>query len=252
MADRIHWAQAQAIIEKFAGPVSSAREVGEGLNAEIAVIINQRFFVKGLRLDHPWIRAQIRERDINPFIRHVSSALEWHAEEDGWSLLGFEYLPGRAPEYRPGSPDLTLIADMMTRLPPAPPDLDLKLAEQRWSPYSHDASLFAGNHLSHTDWSPGNVLISDATRIVDWAWPTRSADWIDPACWVVWLIASGHDPAEAEQVAATVTAFASAPANAVTAFAAMQAAMWTDIGDKAPHPGLAAAAASWHAHRAPS
>ncbi len=109
--------------------------------------------------------------------------------------------------------------------------------------------MFAGGHLSHTDWSPGNVLISGDARLIDWAWPTRGAAWIDPACWAVWLIAGGHHPALAEDHAARVPAFAHAPANAVTAFAAAQAAMWKDIADHAPHPRLAAAAAAWHSYR---
>ncbi|SRR5712691_2740934 len=248
MTRRMHWEPARVHIENFTGPITSAREVGDGLNSEIAVIINDSYFVKGQRLDHPWAWTQIREREINPFVRHVSAELVWHAEADGWSLLGFEYLPGRKADYRPGSPDLTLIAEAMTVFPAAPEELELKLAEQRWSAYSQHASLFAGDHLSHTDWSPGNVLIGADARIVDWAWPTRSADWIDAACWAVWLIASGHSPAQADRVASSVPAFSKAPRTAVTAFAAAQAAMWAEFGNEAPHPGLALAAADWHKH----
>lgn len=247
---RIPWQQARALIEKLTGPVITARPASGGLNSEIAVIVNDRYFVKGLRQDHPYVWTQSREKEINPYIRHVSATLEWHAEADGWNLLGFTYIPGRTPDYRPGSPDLTLITDMLLKLPIAPPDLNLKRAEQRWSAYSERAGLFRGNHLSHTDWSPGNVLIADDARLVDWAWPTRGAAWIDPACWVVWLIASGHSPAQAESQAAKIPAFAHAPEQAVTAFAVAQAAMWAEFGDEAPHPGLAAAAADWHKHRA--
>jgi hypothetical protein len=250
MTRRVHWEQARALIEKFTGPVTTARETGEGFNSEVAVIVNERYFVKGLRQDHPRAWTQHREREINPCIRHVSAALEWHTEADGWNLLGFQYLPGRKPDYRPGSPDLALITDTIARLPAAPAGLNLKQAEQRWSAYSQHVGLYAGNHLSHTDWSPGNVLIADDARLVDWAWPTRGAPWIDPACWTVWLIASGHTPAQAEGRAAEVPAFAHAPRHAVTAFSAAQAAMWDDIGDDAPHPGLAAAAADWQKHRA--
>jgi hypothetical protein len=246
---RVQWEQVRALIERFTGLVETARPVGEGLNSEIAVIINDRYFVKGLRQDHPWVWTQNREKEINRYIRHVSAALEWNAEADGWNLLGFRYLPGRQPDYRPGSPDLALITDLLPKLPGAPAGLDLKRAEQRWSAYSQQAGLFAGDHLSHTDWSPGNVVIGRDARLVDWAWPTRGADWIDPACWIIWLIASGHSPARAESQAASVPAFARAPRQAVTAFAAAQAAMWTEIGEQAPHHGLRAAAADWHKHR---
>jgi hypothetical protein len=247
---RTDWEQARAIIEQFTGPVETARPVSDGFNSQIAVIVNDRYFVKGLRSEHPRAWTQNREKEINPYIRHVSATLEWSAETDGWNLLGFTRLPGRKPEYQPGSPDLALIAAMMTRLPAAPEGLTLKHAEQRWSAYSQHARLFAGSHLAHTDWSPGNLLIADDARLVDWAWPTRAAAWIDPACWIIWLITAGHTPAQAERQASQVPAFAHAPRHSVTAFSAAQAAMWADIADDAPHPGLAAAAADWHKHRA--
>jgi hypothetical protein len=246
---RVEWEQARAVIEQFTGPVISDRPVNDGFNSEIAVIVNNRYFVKGLRQDHPRAWTQNREKEINPYVRHVSASLEWDAETDGWNLLGFTYIPGRKPSYRPGSPDLALITSTMSKLPLAPTGLNLKRAEQRWSAYSQQAALFAGGHLSHTDWSPGNVLIDGDARLVDWAWPTRGAGWIDPACWIVWLIASGHSPAQAESQAANVPAFAHAPEQSVTAFSAAQAAMWADIGAEAPHPGLATAAADWHKHR---
>jgi hypothetical protein len=247
---RIQWEQARALIEQFTGPAITTRLAGDGFNSEIAIIVNDRYFVKGLHLNHPRAWTQAKEKEINPCIRHVSATLEWDTEAEGWSLLGFTYLPGRKPDYRPGSPDLALITAMIPQLPMAPTHLNLKRAEQRWSAYSPQAELFAGGHLCHTDWSPGNVLIADDARLVDWAWPTRGAAWIDPACWIVWLIASGHSPAQAERHAAAVPAFGRAPGHAVTAFAAAQAAMWADIAEDAPHPGLAAAAADWHKHRA--
>jgi hypothetical protein len=250
VAERVGWAEARALIQQFSGPVTTARNVSDGFNSEIAVVINDRYFVKGLRQDHPRAWTQTRERDINPHVRHLSASLEWAAESDGWNLLGFAYLRGRKPDYRPGSADLALISEMITRIPEAPADLDMKQAEQRWAAYSDQAELFAGTHLSHTDWSPGNVLIASDARLVDWAWPTRGAAWIDPACWIVWLTAGGHSPAQAENQAATIPAFAHAPEHAVTAFAAAQAAMWAEIGDEAPHPGLAAASSDWYKHRA--
>jgi len=249
VTERVQWEQARAIIEKAAGPVLSARPVGSGLNSELAVIINDRYFVKGLREGHPRVWTQEQEKAVNPYVRHVSAPLEWGVVADGWSLLGFGYMPGRQASYRPGSPDLELITEMMSKLPAAPGNLDLKRAEQRWSGYSEQAGLFAGDHLSHTDWSPGNVLVADDARLVDWAWPTRGTAWIDPACWIVWLIACGHSPAQAESHAARVPAFAQAPGRAMTAFSAAQAAMWDEIGKEAPHPGLAAAAVGWHRYR---
>ncbi|MFI0367451.1 hypothetical protein ACH35V_06200 [Actinomadura sp. 1N219] len=250
MTERISWHEVRDLIERHTGPVVRARHVSDGFNSEIAVIINETTFVKGLRTDHPRAWTQERERQINSHIRHVSAPLRWSQTAAGWDLNGFGFLDGRAASYQPSSPDLELITAMMIRWPPAPDGVDLKHAPQRWSAYSDRSELFDGDWLSHTDWSPSNILISgDHAYMLDWAWPTRGARWIDPACWVVWLIASGHHPAQAQIWASKIPAFAAAPPHATTAFAQAQAAMWEDIGEHAPHPGLAAAAATWIKHR---
>ncbi|MFA1546470.1 hypothetical protein [Actinomadura chokoriensis] len=251
MTERLPWHQTQALIEKHTGPVITARPVSEGFNSEIAVIINDTTFVKGLRTDHPRAWTQERERRINPHIQNVSAPLRWTEITGGWDLNGFGFIDGRPASYEPSSLDLELIIAMMAHWPPAPDGVELKRAEQRWSSYSDHSEMFAGDWLSHTDWSPTNILIGSDKRayMLDWAWPTRGARWIDPACWIVWLIACGHHPAQAQTWASNIPLFAAAPTDAVTAFAKAQVAMWEDIGDHAPHPGLAAAATRWVKHR---
>ncbi|OLT12718.1 hypothetical protein BJF79_21710 [Actinomadura sp. CNU-125] len=250
MRERFSWHQAQDLIEKHTGPALSARPVQEGYNSQIAVVINDTTFVKGLRTEHPRAWTQDRERQINPHVHHVSARLLWSDTTSDWDLNGFEYLHGRQPDYAPTGRDADPIIAMMTKFPPAPADVALKQAPDRWASYSDRAELFTGDWLCHTDWSPGNILLSgDRARMLDWAWPTQGARWIDPACWIIWLIASGHHPALAQTRASALSAFATAPPAAVTAFASAQAAMWEDIGESAPHPGLAAAAARWVRHR---
>jgi hypothetical protein len=250
VTERVCWEQVRELIERRTGPVTTAHQVGDGRNSEVAVVIDHKIFVKGLRTDHPRVWTQERERRVNPSVRHISASLLWSEVVDGWDLNGFEYVAGRPAVYAPGSSDLEPITFMMSRFPKAPGDIELKKAEQRWSGYSHQAHIFAGDRLSHTDWSPANVLVHNHTALmVDWAWPTLGAAWLDPACWVVWLIAGGHSPGEAEAWARKVPAFAQAPHSALTTFASAQAAMWEDIGEHAPHPGLAAAAAGWAKYR---
>lgn len=74
----------------------------------------------------------------------------------------------------------------MNRLRQIPcPDLPVKEATQRWAAYLDDQACawLDGDTLLHTDFNPLNVLIApQATWIVDWAWPTRGAAFIDPAC----------------------------------------------------------------------
>ncbi|MFD8493772.1 aminoglycoside phosphotransferase [Amycolatopsis sp. NPDC059657] len=183
----------------------------------------------------------------------MTAALKWSIDSDDWNLLGFEHVSGHHVDYSPGSPDLAKLVDSMRTLQELPcPAVDLKLAEKRWASFSDTPDLFAGDHLLHTEWSPSNVLVNDTALFVDWAWATRGAAWIDPACWVVWLIASGHPPQDAESWANQVPSWRSAPANSLDAFAAAQAALWRGIAEADPEPwieGIAAAARRWSESR---
>jgi hypothetical protein len=70
-----------------------------------------------------------------------------------------------------------------------------KQVEDRWKPYVDDPAsptLFAGSALTHSDWTPDDVLVSPGRAwLIDWAWPTLGAGWTDPACWILRLMASG-------------------------------------------------------------
>jgi aminoglycoside phosphotransferase (APT) family kinase protein len=80
-----------------------------------------------------------------------------------------------------------------------------------------------------------NVIIGDdRARIVDWGWATQGAPWLDAGYWVIWLIASGHDPRSAERWAARVPAWRAAPPAGVTVFAEANARMWAEIGGERP------------------
>lgn len=253
---RLDWEEVRGLIEKQTGPVLAAEPVTDGLNSEIAVVVHTSVgaaFVKGLRCNHRWVWTQQREAEINPYVHQVAPRLLWHVETDGWNLLGFEHVDGRRADYSPESPDLAKVVRVMRQLGEIPcPDLPLRLAQQRWSSYTDDPELFTGDHLLHTEWSPGNVVINDAAHLVDWAWPTRGAAWIDPACWVVWLVASGHSPRTAENWAAQIPAWHSAPREALDAFARAQAGMWDGIAQDGPESWIermANAAAQWAEHR---
>lgn len=256
VVSRFDWEHVRGLVEKQTGPVLTTEAVTDGLNSQIAVVVHTSrgaVFVKGLRSDHPWVWTQQREAEINPYVRVVSPPLLWHIETDGWSLLGFEQVDGRRADYSPGSPDLPKVVQAMRLLGEIPcPDLPLKVAQQRWSSYSDAPELFEGDHLLHTEWTPGNVLINDGAQLVDWAWPTRGAVWIDPACWVVWLVASGHSPRSAEAWAAQIPAWHAAPRSALNVFARAQAALWDSIAQDGPElwtERVAAAARLWAEHR---
>lgn len=248
-------------IEAHTGPVRGAATALAGQNSAIAALLDTdagRVFVKGLRTEHPMAVAQRREMAVNPYVSPLSPQLLWHTEADGWTLLGYQAAAGQHADYTPGSPDLPKVVDVMRRLAsvwcPALPQL--KRAEKRWAAYMNpaDLSLLHGDTLLHTDYAPDNVLIDgDQVRLIDWAWPTLGAPFIDPCCLIVRLIFAGHTPAQAEASVAAAEAWRHAPARSIDAFAAALSKMWDEIASTAPSAWkrqMAAAAYAWREHRA--
>src|SRR5262249_30228628 len=91
-------------------------------------------------------------------------------------------------------------------------------------------AIFRGPTLQHTDWVPYNVLISpERPYLIDWAWPTLGAAWMDPAYWLLRLMASGHSVHEAESYAIHVPAYAEADPEHLDVFASANVQMWDEI-----------------------
>jgi hypothetical protein len=200
----------------------------------------------GLRSDHAGVVRQHREAMINPYVMPVAPRLRWHTEGAGWNLLAFDYIPAaRHADYTPGSADLPAVVQVLDRLQQIPcPDLPVKRAEQRWAAYLDDDAardLLVGQTLLHTDFNPLNVLIGDGTAwIIDWAWPTRGAAFIDPACFLLRLMIGGHTAAEAEAWAAQCECWAVAPDKAIDAFALACARLYAEIAHEDPSRGNSA------------
>ncbi|MER7076649.1 hypothetical protein SAMN02982929_05289 [Saccharopolyspora kobensis] len=245
---RVDWhelsSHVREVIESRTGPVRSARTVSAGKHSAVALLLDTadgRVFVKGLRTDHAGIMTQAREAVIAPFVGAVSPRLLWWVEADGWDLLGFEYVEGRHADYRPGSPDLPAVVEVMQRLISIPcPDLpEIKRPEKRWRKYVDDPAeleVLTGSTLLHTDYNPANVLIdsSGTAHLIDWAWPTRGAAFIDPCVLVYRLIADGHTPATAEGWVRDTPAWATASAEAIDVFARANARVWDELAAEAP------------------
>ncbi|MGW3073515.1 aminoglycoside phosphotransferase [Kitasatospora sp. NPDC001132] len=250
----------RAAIEARTGPALKTESASEGLNSEIAVrLVSQtgEYYVKGRRSDHRWAWTQRREAEVNPYVHGIAPALVARVEAGGWDLLIFEAVDGHHADYRPGSPDLPKVVDVLRRLGRLPcPPIELRHAEQRLERYvdrPEDRAHFTGDALLHTDWNNTNVLVAgDRALVVDWGWATKGAPWLDAGYWVLWLTAFGHEPASAEQWAAQVPAWAKAPAEGVDAFAVANARMWDEIGGLNPDPWTARmvdAARRWRDYR---
>ncbi|WP_405440886.1 aminoglycoside phosphotransferase [Streptomyces niveus] len=251
---------ARAAIEAETGPILKIENVSTGLNSSLSARAHTAggvAFLKGLRADHRWVWTQRREADVNPYVTPLAPRLLFHVIASGWDVLGFETVDGHHADYSPGSADLAKVADALQELASLPcPDIELRLAEQRLSSYvadPADAEAFAGDALLHTDWNNHNVLIThDRAHLVDWGWATRGAAWLDPAHWIIWLIAAGHTPDDAEELAGRLPAWASASPRAVDAFAHAGVNLWEEIAGSAPDDWtmtLRDAARVWHRHR---
>ncbi|MFF0449692.1 aminoglycoside phosphotransferase [Streptomyces sp. NPDC004609] len=249
-----------AQVEARTGPLRKIEPAKAGFNSEVAARVfteTGSIYVKGLRTDHPRVWTQRREAEVNPFLRGVAPALRWRIEVEEWDLLGFQAIDGHHADYSPDSSDLPKVADLLVRLGEvACPAIELRRADQRLERYAAkpaDLSHFAGDSLLHTDLNNANVLVEETALLVDWAWATRGAAWLDPGYWVIWLMAAGGHTAEsAERWAGEVPSWRSAPSEGVNAFAVANANLWKEIGGADPDPWTArmvTASARWAAHR---
>jgi len=244
------------------GPVLSGRAATDGQNSPLAAILdtrNGKVFVKGLPSGHRLIVTQAREATAAPLAKGLSPELLWQFDEDGWNVNGFEHIDGRKASYQPGSPDIDPVAELMATLS----RIEIPAGPGPWKPIATrlrtyvedpaDGLIFAGQHLTHTDWMPDNVLISAGRAwLVDWAWATPAQSWIDQGFWVIRLIANGHAITEAEAIAAQLPAYAAADPAHVAVFARANRKMWDEIEAGRPVPWtqtMAAAARAWADHR---
>jgi hypothetical protein len=252
----------QAIVART-GRITSVRVATAGQNSPLAAIIDTsdgRVFAKGMPAGHRRVITQAREAAVAPLVKEISPALLWHVDEAGWNVLGYEFVDGRHADYTPGSPDLARMVRLMDMLGgikvPDDPGA-FKRAEERWGAYVDDpaaAMVFAGSVLTHSDWTPDNVLVSpDRAWLIDWAWPTLGAAWTDPACWMLRLMAcGGHTASEAERQASRLPAFQAADPAHIDLFAAANVRLWSEIAQSSTSAWtieMAQAAQSWVAHR---
>ncbi|MDG4857069.1 aminoglycoside phosphotransferase [Streptomyces sp. T-3] len=250
-------------ITTHTGPIEHITETTSGFNSEISARITTKtgdLFLKGMRTDHARAWTQQREADTNPHVAGITPALRWRVKGDGWDVLGFDAIDGPHADYT-DTADLVAVADTLTHLSgiTAPNNVELKEAGHRLRDYvpADAQELFAGSTLVHTDLNKANVLMANGrAMLVDWAWATRGAPWLDAAWWVIWLIAEGgHTPAAAEQWASRIPPFRTAPQAGVDAFAAAMTTLWDEIATADPGPWTSSvqnAAKTWTAHRSTS
>ncbi|WP_435113960.1 protein kinase [Nocardiopsis synnemataformans] len=161
-----------------------------------------RFFVKATPQGSRDLEAARREAAVNSFIRSVSPAVRWKAENEDWFVLGIDVVEGRSADFLPESSDLPTVVDTLNRVSALPlPDVARGWTETRWDRFVTDSEkeLLRGDALTHTDIHGRNFLIgAEETWLVDWEWPTRATPAAMPTCLAVQLVSSGHSPESAE------------------------------------------------------
>ncbi|MEU5428498.1 protein kinase [Streptomyces olivoreticuli] len=252
------------LIRPHTGEVTEVRVPKQGFTTDFAAVIGSEkgpFFVKA-QFNEPGGRRDsiLRERAINPYVQPLSPRLLWSVDGDdaGWIILAFEVIEERGLDFEPGSPDLPLAVDLLNRAAALElPDVAREWTEDRWDAYvssEEELAFLRGDALLHTDINPSNLTVGEAGAwIIDWAWPTRGAAFIDPACLVVQLVSAGHSPESAEGWAARCTAWANADPKAIDVFAAADLRMHRAIADQRPDQAwltaMADAAQAWADHR---
>lgn len=241
------------------GALRSACPAGVGLNSDFAAIVTCdggfRCFVKAVRDTRNRRSPHLRELIAAAHVQPAAPRLLLSGSAGGWLFNVFEALPGRVADFSLRSPDVPAIADLLAQRARgvAPTGLPLPTMADRFVRHSSRPRLFAGNALLHTDLNPGNILITAAgVRLVDWAWASIGAAWLDVSSWCVWLIAAGDTPPQAERVASEVPVFAEAPGDAVDEHAAAMAHAWNcSIDDRSVSwcRRAAQAAADWAKYR---
>ncbi|TMR05515.1 hypothetical protein ETD83_06200 [Actinomadura soli] len=181
--------------------------------------------------------------------------LLWTVEAGGWFAVGFEYIEGRHVDYSPGHSDPDALAETIHRLQAIRcPDAVVMRVERRWDALADDVSSLAGDALLHTDLNPHNLLITADQRVVvvDWAFASRGAPWVEVGQVIPWLIHAGHVPSEAEQWAAQFPSWADADPVSIDLYAHLSAERWARLsaGRLAPHvPANLSLARQWASHR---
>lgn len=251
-----------ALVHPHTGEVAGTRHAWRGAFSDFTGIVECErgsFFIKAMR-NRPGGRRDsiLRERAIQPFVRSVSPALLWHAEDDEWIVLGFEVVDGRPPDIAPGSPDVQAVVDLLNKIGELRlPDVARGWHDTRMESFTAneaETAFFRGDALLHGDVNHTNLLVGGRRAwAVDWGWPTRGAAFVDPAMFLIQLVAAGHSPKSAESWASRCASWANADPCALDAFAAAKTRMWWRLAfqrpDRPSRKALAEAAETWANHR---
>ncbi|MBO2451647.1 phosphotransferase [Actinomadura barringtoniae] len=224
-------------ITQHTGTICCIKPAAVGNHADIASAIigddRRKVFVKAARKlpekDGPEVVSLRTEAEVNPFVREFTPRLLWTEEVGGWLVLAFEYVTGRHPSYSPDSPDLELVAATVNRLQKTPrPDVVQRPVTNRWALPGEDVSPMAGEALLHTDLNASNILVTpdESVYIVDWAFVSRGAPWVELAQMIPWMLDAGHTPESVESWLGQFPAWTQTDSGSIDHYARLHTAVW--------------------------
>ncbi|MFF0255941.1 aminoglycoside phosphotransferase [Micromonospora zamorensis] len=156
--------------------------------------------------------------------RHPPAVL-WQFESDGWLVVATEHLAGPHPDLSPGSTDLGLLVATLKALQETPAPNGAWFTPAARLGFTHPA--MDGETLIHSDLNPANLIVTPlGLRIVDWAWATKAATWVELALLAPWLIGSGHNAEQAEQWLTQLPAWTATDRQVLDDFASRNATKW--------------------------
>lgn len=249
------------LITPHTGRITDVSPVAEGSDySTTAVVTGQegRVFLKAVPDRPGGVLAEVeREGQINAHLDGLAPPLLWQARGAGWFALGFEVIEGRSADFAPGSPDLPRVVQAVDQIAALPvPEVTRSWVETRWDRAlpGETVEVVRGNHLTHADLHPCNILIdrTDRVWVVDWAWPTVASALVAPSCLAVQLVSSGHDAAEVEKLLAASTLWGQLDLDALAVFARADVLMNRHYAKIRPEQewrkALAEAAQRWADH----
>lgn len=228
----------ERITSELGGPPADIRMAGSGFSGGFAARLRSdsglELFVKAAGRDKSWaLDAYRQEARVNQALPQGLPAprLDFAADFEDWTVLGFEVVDGRAPTLPMAPRDLGLMldawAEAAAQLTPAPQsllDLGVKaepigaklrqfggVASGAQAPFpvppalegridelaaleSHIEEAMTADAVMHFDLRPDNMIVgADRAWICDWNWVQVHAPWFDTACFLVAAHGDGHD-----------------------------------------------------------
>jgi hypothetical protein len=229
---RIDWtalpeAVSTAITARVGGSRVTAAATGD--HAEIAATVagpDGNVFVKAASSELG-VRSLRYELLVSSTVdRPYSPAVAWDFETEGWLVVGFEHIDGRHADLSPGSSDLDLLAAVLDDLAQTPALGPTWFIPEARLGFSHSA--MDGETLVHSDLNPTNLIVTPGgLRVVDWAYATKAAAWVELALLAQWLIGSGHTPKQADTWLTQLPVWKASDSEALDDLAMRNAAKWS-------------------------